>query len=464
MKLLLSATFILLFWTISNAQTETALPTGKVIERISARTDSSQSYAAYLPANYTPNKKWATVFCFDPIARGKFAVERFQAAAEKYGFIVVGSNNSRNGLEAEEIQKILTVFSQDANARFSVDEKRTYAAGFSGGARLAVALALACRTCVAGVIASGAGFPSSAQPSASLSFAYFGAVGFDDFNFGEMRELESKFNESQANYRFETFDGGHEWMNQKVAADALAWLNLQAMKAGTLVADENFIEEQFTDRRAEAERLFAAKQFLDAYREYASIIRDFEKWRDVAPLKIKAGQLKNSKELKKEIESEAEIIKRQTQIAAEIVSLWTQKTDGEALNPQQDARGKLNDWRKKSDSSTDTSERRLARRLLFGLSARAIETGNFQLQEKNYALAAAQFEFARVVNPQNPFLAYELARAYALNKQKKAALDALEEAVALGFKNIERIKSDEAFANIAQETRFQKLISGIKKD
>jgi dienelactone hydrolase len=462
MKLLFSATFILLFWTISNAQTETALPSGKVIEKIVARSDDTQSYAAYLPANYTPQKKWATIFCFDPAARGKFAVERFQAAAEKYGFIVVCSNNSRNGLEAKEIQKILAIFSQDANARFSVDEKRTYAAGFSGGARLAVALAVACRTCVAGVIAAGAGFPSGAQPSSQLSFAYFGAVGFDDFNFGEMRELENKFNELQANYRFETFDGGHEWMNQKVAGDALAWLNLQAMKAGTLVENENFIEEQFIARRAEAEQLFAAKQFADAYRSYASIVRDFEKWRDVSSLKIKAEQLKNSREMKKEIEAEAETFRRQNQIAGEIVSLWTKKTDGETLNPQQEARGKLSDWRKKSESSTDSSERRLARRLLFGLFARAVETGNFQLQEKNYPLAAAQFEFARAVDPKNPGAAYQLARIYAFNKQKKAALETLEEAVKLGFKNIERIKSDEAFANVAQEPRFQKLVSGTK--
>src|SRR5690242_472801 len=78
------------------AQTE-SIPKGQVVERIEARNDSSQSYALYLPSNYTPSRKWPVLYAFDPGARGRTPVERFKAAAEKYGWIVVGSNNSRNG-------------------------------------------------------------------------------------------------------------------------------------------------------------------------------------------------------------------------------------------------------------------------------------------------------------------------------------------------------------------------------
>lgn len=50
---------------------------------------------------------------------------------------------------------------------------------------------------------------------------------------------------------------------------------------------------------------------------------------------------------------------------------------------------------------------------------------------------------------------------YALNRDKKAALQTLDEAVALGFKDQARIKSDEAFAVLAGEARFQKLLLGM---
>ena len=57
--------------------------------------DPTNSYALYLPANYSPEKRWPLVLVFDPFARGEVSVKLFHEAAEKYGFIVVGSNNSR---------------------------------------------------------------------------------------------------------------------------------------------------------------------------------------------------------------------------------------------------------------------------------------------------------------------------------------------------------------------------------
>src|SRR4029078_12904397 len=74
-----------------------SIPRGQLVEKIEALSDSSQSYALYLPSNYTPDRKWPILFAFDPGARGRVPVERFKEAAEKYGWIVLGSNNSHNG-------------------------------------------------------------------------------------------------------------------------------------------------------------------------------------------------------------------------------------------------------------------------------------------------------------------------------------------------------------------------------
>src|SRR5947209_5644709 len=73
------------------------LPRGQIIDAVKCVADRSQSYALYLPSNYSPDRTWNVILAFDPGARGRRPVERYQAAAEKYGYIVAGSNNSRNG-------------------------------------------------------------------------------------------------------------------------------------------------------------------------------------------------------------------------------------------------------------------------------------------------------------------------------------------------------------------------------
>jgi hypothetical protein len=72
-------------------------PRGEIIQKVSCLSDAEQSYALYLPTAYTPAKRWPIIYCFDPAARGSLPLERFRQAAEKYGLIIVGSNNSRNG-------------------------------------------------------------------------------------------------------------------------------------------------------------------------------------------------------------------------------------------------------------------------------------------------------------------------------------------------------------------------------
>src|SRR3712207_1732929 len=49
-----------------------------VIERVVCAGDASQSYALYLPSNYTPARRWPIIYGFDPAARGRVPVELFR--------------------------------------------------------------------------------------------------------------------------------------------------------------------------------------------------------------------------------------------------------------------------------------------------------------------------------------------------------------------------------------------------
>ena len=78
----------------------------------------------------------------------------------------------------------------DTHARLPIDPQRSYAAGFSGGARLACTLGHILEGGLAGVIAVGGGFPLDRPPSKAMKFAVFGTVGTRDFNYYEMRQLD----------------------------------------------------------------------------------------------------------------------------------------------------------------------------------------------------------------------------------------------------------------------------------
>ena len=132
-------------------------------------------------------------------------MEAARAAAEKFGYIVVASNNSRNGPMADSTAAANAVW-RDTQERFAVEEQRRYLAGMSGGARLVTAIALSCDGCAAGVIANAAGFPIDKPPQRNMKFAYFGAVGNADFNYGEFVDLRKNMADDGAQYRIRHVD------------------------------------------------------------------------------------------------------------------------------------------------------------------------------------------------------------------------------------------------------------------
>src|SRR5579871_1171926 len=133
------------------------LPRGKIIDDVKCAADASQSYTLYLPFNYSADRTWAVIFAFDAGGRGRRGVERLQAAAEKYGYIVAGSNNSRNGPWQVSMTAAQTM-TRDVVKRFSIDPHRMYTAGQSGGARVAMKVAIDTGQ-ISGVIASSAVYP-----------------------------------------------------------------------------------------------------------------------------------------------------------------------------------------------------------------------------------------------------------------------------------------------------------------
>src|SRR5436190_15050801 len=104
-------TFVMLPSTIVSSESSTQSPVkGEIIQNVVCADNREQSYALYLPSTYTPERSWPILFALDPGAHGKTPVEHFKDAAEQYGWIIVGSNQSRNGPRERTIEAVNAVW------------------------------------------------------------------------------------------------------------------------------------------------------------------------------------------------------------------------------------------------------------------------------------------------------------------------------------------------------------------
>ena len=464
----LSVLVLLLAHSTALAQSD-SIPRGQIVERIEAQSDSSQSYALYLPSNYTPDRKWPVLYAFDPAARGRLPVERFKEAAEKYGWIVLGSNNSRNG-PWNVVVNAWNAMLTDTHQRFAIDDERSYATGFSGGARAVVHIAIGCK-CLAGVIANGAGFPGNLVPSTEMHFVFFGAAGVDDFNYAELKSLQEPLTKAGISHRLQTFEGRHEWPPVSVATAAVEWMELQAIKAGKRPRDNGFVNAMWQQRLNEARTLEEAKKYNEAYQLYFDMAQSFKGLRDVAEIERKVNQLGDSREVKAAIREEQAQIRKQRELESQLSSLMAARDSGASGNQSEEGFDSanllpkiLNDLRKQSKAPDDSTQRRIARRVTEGVFVGLIEQGIGLLQtEKKYADALKPLKLATEVNPDRPGAYFYLAWAYAANGEKKKSLQSLNTAIENGFSDAAMITANKAFDSLRNDPEYQQIMARLKK-
>lgn len=358
---------------IATAQT---LPRGQIVDDVQCADDETQHYSLYLPSTFTPARKWPVILAFDAGGRGRRGVERYQAGAERYGYIVVGSSNSRNGpwKRSLDAAKAMTA---DVIGRFPVDLTRVYTAGMSGGARVALMVALhpdliasRLRLEIAGVLASSAGFPPG-EFREVVGFPIFGSAGTEDFNHREMTNLDRVL---KSPHRVMVFEGGHEWLPVDVATEAIEWLEIQAMAHGVRPRDHRLVDQLFTLRTARADRSTSA---LERMRELQSIANDFHGLKNVSDLTRRAAALSQQPEVKAALEAERAEDVREDEITAEMSVLMEEVDVPSGLAK---LKGRVSELLEQSRADTDSSARRIARRVLTSLRAAGAGTKAPELQ------------------------------------------------------------------------------------
>jgi len=409
------------------------LAPGQVVERLEVLGDPTQSYAIYLPSGYSTNRKWPILYCFDPGGRGSLPVKLFKSAAEKYGYIVVGSNNSRNGPNVS-LSLIIQTLWDDTHKRFAVDERRVFAAGLSGGARVAASFGLAYKDAVAGVIACSGGFPSNVVPTRDTPFVYFATAGTDDFNNPELQKLDRAFSSLEKPHRLEVFEGGHEWAPAEVCMRAIEWMDLQSMLRGKREKVQAEIEDYYARRLKEGDELFASGKLYESYLAYSGLAQDFAGTRDLTELKGKLAALKGNKDVRSTIKAENELEERQARRSQEFFQIRQVIGDPEKKTEAlSNLKSMISELKKMAARPAQSAERMLGRRLLSVFFVGSYEQATNEMFLKKYAEAVIDYSICIELQPDNARAHFNLAKAFLSLGDLKKARESLKFAEDKGF-------------------------------
>ena len=447
---------------LANAQ-EDQLERAVVSDTIAVSGSNAESFALYLPKDYNADEESFIVFIFDPAGRGSIGIKPFIPAAEKYKMILVCSNNSKNGPFENNLQITDRLFNH-VFSNFKIAENGIYTAGFSGGSRLAVTIAVLTNA-IQGVIGCGAAFSGSNNhfPSVANTFSYAGLVGDRDMNFQEMQRAGRWLNTMNIENEIFIYEDDHRWPPPAQLLRAFDWLELQAYKKGIKPLDNINIASIFQAQYNRAATFENATNISQAVTEYERTTRNFSPYYNLDSLKSKIKILKKSKSYKRASKDFKELSRTEDTLSfkfsrkfREDVALGQSRDDFKWWKKQ------LNKLDDNYINSSNTSLKKMGQRIRYQLFALAIESFNGYVRSKDKEKAIYTAKFLEVQDPKNPFYHYRLASGFAKLGLSENVIYHTEAALNNGWDRPELIKNGEEFESVRQDPRFIKLLEEFK--
>ena len=426
---------------------------GEVIDSVPVQGSTTESFALYLPEQYRPGSAWPIVLIFDPAARGGVAVRQFTEVAETYGYILVASNDSRNGPYDRNFEITNRLFNE-VFSDFDLDPGRIYTAGFSGGARLASSIAVLSGH-IQGVVACGAGF-SDTPPSLNPPFSYAAIVGDRDFNYSELRKTDGWLEKLQLPHELFVFGIEHQWPLPEQLGKAFAWLQLEAFRKELLPENKAVVDRIYSKFYDDARKLEAGNDLPGAVREYDRIFRNFGRYYGVDSIRVRAESIRETKafrtqkqELEKSLEVEAGLVKMY------VDALQADIRNGVTETGQWDKR--IARIREKM-AGADLYNRAMFGRILATLSAIAFETadhgsGKLSVQQKIFC-----YDICILANPENLYSYLRQMENYLALGKRDRAFEYLEKLVRSGFQDRAYLKENSTVSKLKDHPGFNALM------
>jgi hypothetical protein len=427
---------------------------GKINTKVICKADQTLSYSLYLPSNYNLKNEFGIVYCFDPKGDGSLPLSLLTEIAEKNAYILVGSNDSKNGLNANELMRIVDILITDTHNKLMIDNKRIYYFGFSGGARVAASTALTYGN-AAGVICCSAGFkPSTDQKP----FNFIGIAGNDDMNYMEVKNIDSELSIWPTKHQFIEFDGKHKWPSKQILDQAFSTLELYAMQAGSRPVSNDILQQTISNCLNTINKLQMTgntDSLAHAYKLLANTLNAVNGLADISKLVEKQTELFKNTDLQKFLKFEKSVEENESNLHQNYMKKYTT----ESLNWWKLETQQLNNRVKSSSSSIEMHS---SNRSLAFISLMSFSYVNSALSQRNWEAAEHYLNIYGYADSENPDYLYFSACLYAnIGKQAKA-IEYLSKALASKNISIEKAKNDILLANIRETKQFNELVETIQ--
>jgi pimeloyl-ACP methyl ester carboxylesterase len=405
---------------------------GKVIEKITCLSDTAESYALYIPAKGNTTAL-PVVYFFDPHGSGSLPLHKYKSSADSLGFILIGSNTSKNGNDFQYSEELWRIMSEDARKRLNLDPQRIYTAGFSGGAKVAGYVALH-HPEIKGVLAMGAGLPDG-TPAGNYTFSITAMAGEGDMNMTELVAINAAFDNTTTRHRIMLYAAKHEWAPATIMHQALTAFQFDAMFQKLIPVDEKLINAYITN----------SKNLIETLRKEGNAIKAVEQCsltthvlngitNDTYWFTQKGTDIAASQEYKQQLQAQQRLLQTE------------QET--KALYMRQFEQGDLNYWTKtiadlnktlNAERQTQNAEYAMHQRLLAYLSLAFYSISNQQIRSNRNDVAQHFVNLYKLADPTNSEAWYFSALLHARRNEKDLAEQDLRKAEALGFTDAVRL-------------------------
>jgi hypothetical protein len=419
-------------------------PTGVIHAQIPIRGGNGSSYALYIPTSYEPGKPTPVVYCFDPHGNGKLPLELMKDEAEKLGYILIGSNDSKNGMQWNEIEGIINTMLADTRKKLNLDIKRTYAAGFSGGARVALNYATTVGE-FKGVISCSAAIEPYRILAANIDLLVI--AGIDDMNYRESFFCIEGMKDDAGVHLFLSFDGKHQWPPKDMLATGLQLFNLRAMKNGQIPNDEKLIAD-YTRR---IKTFISDTNSIGRYDLNRTLAVSLLGLSNIEKYTETLGFIKNDYGCKTEREEYRSFLTNESKLQNELYQalskeniVWWQK--------------RIAELSKDSLQIANKNQMHMSKRLIAYISLASYSQVNGALGANDLEQAKKAISIYGLVDPKNPDYHYFNAAYLALINQPDKAVEELKTSISLGFTDFPKLESDPLFSSLHENAAFKSLL------
>lgn len=444
------------------------LSAGRIMSQVTSVANGRQRYAIYLPSSYRTDRTYPLLVLMDPRGRALLPLEEAQEVAERLGWMVVSSYGTRSDVAVDPNADALNAMIADAEDFLSLDRKRIYLSGFSGTARVNWIFGYRLKGHVAGLIGFGAGFPGefilSHRPDGTdPPLVFFGGVGSTDFNFDEMRRMDSTLDNVNLPHRIAYYGGPHAWGPTEIMTESVEWMELQAMRFNLRPNDSTYVNENYQRdlTRAASAR---AKDLYAGYVRYQSIVADYKGLRETPEAVAAVGQLKDDAAVKRTTRQLAKIAAWQKAYVEKLALFLGEFRDG-PIPPLGKSLSHLeikNLVRAAADSSDLLEMFSAERALSHVMSYTAFYEPDDYFTRQDPQRALAILNIAAAVDPKDPYVCYSKARALTLLGRPGEAVNALDCISQATWASAERLEKDPHFIPLKDEPGFKALLAKLR--